>query len=263
MIEEFLIGLPKGFAQAMMMNGTIITLAYLLVWKLFRIRLARARIPAKERVDAKQIKSEMRNALLSLAVGATFGSVMMVLNLHGYTAIYTDIEGHSVVGIVASFFCLMLLDDAWFYTVHRLLHHPRIYRYVHAVHHRSVDVNPFSSLSFHGVEAVLSTLWIVPVAMFVPIYAPVLGVMQLVGLVDNVRAHLGYELYPSWWNRSPLAFMASSTHHNMHHGRLTANYGNHFRIWDKLLGTEFADYEATFDEVQRRKQAPLAATSVA
>jgi sterol desaturase/sphingolipid hydroxylase (fatty acid hydroxylase superfamily) len=40
----------------------------------------------------------------------------------------------------------------------------------------------------------------------------------------------------------------------MHHSKFDGNYGVHFRFWDKLLGTEFKDYEAQFDKIQARKQ---------
>jgi Delta7-sterol 5-desaturase len=104
------------------------------------------------------------------------------------------------------------------------------------------------------VEALLLTLWIVPVSMFIPMYLPALGLLQIWGFLDNIKSHLGYEFFPSWWNQSIGKLMTSSTHHNMHHSKFNGNYGVHFRIWDKLLGTEFKDYEKTFDEIQARKK---------
>jgi Delta7-sterol 5-desaturase len=85
-----------------------------------------------------------------------------------------------------------------------------------------------------------------------PIYTPVLGLLALIGLFNNLKSHLGYELYPAWVNRGPLKFLVTSTHHNMHHSKFQGNYGLHFRFWDKLCGTEFKDYEETFEEVRAR-----------
>jgi sterol desaturase/sphingolipid hydroxylase (fatty acid hydroxylase superfamily) len=45
----------------------------------------------------------------------------------------------------------------------------------------------------------------------------------------------------------------------MHHSKFNGNYGVHFRIWDRLLGTEFKDYEKTFDEIQNRKKGKTSA----
>jgi sterol desaturase/sphingolipid hydroxylase (fatty acid hydroxylase superfamily) len=133
------------------------------------------------------------------------------------------------------------------------LHHPKIFRFVHLEHHKSVDVNPFTSMSFHFIEPFLLSLWILPVAYFIPIYAPVLMIVQIWGLLDNIKAHLGYEFYPTNLNKSWFRFLTSSTHHNMHHSKFNGNYGVHFRIWDRLLGTEFKDYESEYDRIQERK----------
>ena len=46
----------------------------------------------------------------------------------------------------------------------------------------------------------------------------------------------------------------------MHHEKLRGNYGLYFNIWDRLMGTNHADYEARFREVTTRpktaEQAP-------
>jgi sterol desaturase/sphingolipid hydroxylase (fatty acid hydroxylase superfamily) len=175
----------------------------------------------------------------------------------GYTKIYTDINEYPRFFAFSGFFIFLLVDDTWFYWMHRLLHHPRIFKYIHKVHHKSIDVNPFTSVSFHWAETLLLTIWIVPASMLFPVYVPAFGILQVWGFVDNIKSHLGYEFFPSWWNKSFGKLMTSSTHHNMHHSKFNGNYGVHFRIWDRLLGTEFKDYEKTFDEIQERKKGKI------
>ncbi|MFX8727494.1 sterol desaturase family protein, partial [Acinetobacter baumannii] len=85
-----------------------------------------------------------------------------------------------------------------------------------------------------------------PVAFLMPIYIPILGIVQLYGLLNNIKAHLGYEFYPRWWNKTWLRYLTTSTHHNMHHSRFKGNYAVHFTIWDKLMSTEFKNYEQEF-----------------
>lgn len=253
-IKQILQNIPQGFLSGLMLNGILITTAYLLVWKLFKKRLQNWRIQLKERADAAQIKTELKNGLFTLTVGAIFSSIVIFLSTQGYTKLYTSIFNYSIVWTVASFFVILLIDDLWFYWLHRLLHHPAIFKYIHLEHHKSVDVNPFTSVSFHFMEPVLLTLWIFPVAYFIPIYTPILMLVQIWGLLDNIKSHLGYELYPAWWNRSWLRFLTTSTHHNMHHKKFKGNYGVHFRFWDKLMGTEFNDYESEYDTIQERKK---------
>ena len=42
--------------------------------------------------------------------------------------------------------------------------------------------------------------------------------LQVVGLVNNIVAHLGYEFMPRWFIRvPPFKWMTTSTFHNLHH----------------------------------------------
>ncbi len=253
-IQEILFNFPQAFLSGLLLNGTLIVLIYILVWKAFKKRLRSWRIQLKERVNTKQIKRELKNSFFTLAVGALFSSIVIYLSTQGYTKIYTKFYEYNPFYGVFGFFILLLIDDTWFYWFHRLLHHPKIFKHIHLEHHKSIDVNPFTSLSFHFLEPFLLSFWIFPVAYVFPIYAPVLLVVQLYGLLDNIKSHLGYELYPKRFNKSWLRFLTSSTHHNMHHSKFKGNYGVHFRFWDKLLGTEFRDYETEYEKIQERKK---------
>ena len=57
------------------------------------------------------------------------------------------------------FVILMFLVPMWsslhFYWVHRLEHHPKLYKHVHAVHHRNVNIGPWSGISNHWFENML------------------------------------------------------------------------------------------------------------
>ena len=142
---------------------------------------------------------------------------------------------------------LLAFNDLWFYGWHRLLHHPRLFRYVHAVHHKSVDVNPFTSYSFHAFEGFVLGLWIVPASVILPLPMSALAVLQVIGLANNVMAHLGYEFLPRWLLRVPLLRLTNTaTFHSLHHTRLNGNYGLHSRVWDRLFGTELPEYERVF-----------------
>lgn len=251
-LRQILSAFPKSYLQAIGSNALLVGLVYVIFWKILKEKIKKWRIQQKELFNDAQLKRELKNAIFTLAVGAFFACIVMYLGTQGYTKIYTDAAQHSMLWAVSSFFVILLIDDAWFYWFHRLLHHPRLYKYVHFEHHKSVDVNPLSSLSFHFIEPSLLTLWIIPLSFVMPIYAPVLGLVQLWGLFDNIKSHLGYEFFPKWFNKSWLRFLITSTHHNMHHAKFNGNYGNHFRFWDKLFGTEFKDYEAEFDKIKER-----------
>jgi lathosterol oxidase len=48
----------------------------------------------------------------------------------------------------------------------------------------------------------------------------------------------------------------TTTHHHLHHERHRANFGLYFNWWDRMMGTNHAEYEARFDNVHSRAAAP-------
>lgn len=223
----------------------VVGAVYLVVWRWGQARFRGSRIPAPARVDGRQIRREILQTLGTLVAGTASAGGVVGLHAGGLTRLT---EGPtSGVALVAWVLAGLLFNDAWFYGWHRLLHHPRLFRHVHAVHHRSVDVNPFTSYSFHMIEAVLLGIWIVPAAVWLPVPMAALGVLQVIGLANNVMAHLGYEFLPRWILRVPLLrWTNTATFHSLHHTRSRGNFGLHTRMWDRLLGTEVPDYEAVF-----------------
>ncbi len=234
-------------------------LLYAVVWRWGGQRFAARRIQKKPRVDGAQIKREVRLTVLTLVIGSANAMVILSLYASGHTQLSDDVSRFPAWQIVLSFIGLLVYNDAWFYWWHRLLHRPFFFRHIHAAHHKSVDVNPFSSYAFHGLEAFILGTGVVPVLLFVPMYMPVVGALQVVGLAKNLESHLGYEFMPRWYARvPPFRWFTTSTYHNVHHARLNANYGLTFRFWDRLCGTEDKGYDALFASSRPNAAAPPA-----
>jgi sterol desaturase/sphingolipid hydroxylase (fatty acid hydroxylase superfamily) len=63
----------------------------------------------------------------------------------------------------------------------------------------------------------------------------------------NVLGHCGYELFPTWFVRSPLGrILNTATHHAQHHETNRANFSLYFNFWDQLLGTNHERYSERF-----------------
>ena len=232
-------------------------LLFLVFWVWGERRLARRRVQKVRRLGPRQLRHELRHTLVTLAVGSLGAGSTVALHVLGHTRLVDAIAPGEGLAALAWAAGIIAFNDAWFYAWHRLLHTPWLFRHVHSVHHKSVDVNPFSSYSFHALEALILSAWVLPAALLLPIPLPVLAAVQVIGLLNNLNSHLGYELLPRWWVRAPLlAWSASSTYHNLHHQHLRGNYGLFTRVWDRLFGTECAGYEAAFTD---RAPARLAA----
>lgn len=251
MIEKAhpLIMLLQGFAGQALGYFAVVGLVFLGVWRWGELRFIGARIQTRKRADRNQITSEIRHTLIVLLIGTCMAVGISLLYAGGHTQLTNDA---SLIGwpmICATFAALVVFNDAWFYFWHRLLHHPKLFRYVHAVHHQSIDVNPFSSYSFHWLEGLILGAWVLPVVLAVPIYLPMLGVLQGIGMANNLMSHLGYEFLPRWLLRIPLLrWINTATFHSLHHTTFHGNYGLMFRFWDRILGTELESYEEKFLE---------------
>lgn len=242
---------PVGLIQGAVVNGIFTTIVFFAFWRLFAAPLRGRKIQPGRDVKGSQIKRELKNAAIVMSLNALFASIVLYLVSQGIANVYLDIEAYPIWWTLLSFPLLLFLNDTWFYWTHRLLHHKRIYKYIHHEHHKSITVNPFTSFSFHVLEPLMLTVWILPAVLIMPIYAPVIGFVQLYGLLDNMKSHLGYELYPKGFNRSPLRFLTTATYHDLHHTKFNGNYALHFRFWDWLMGTENKAYKQAFLDAHR------------
>ncbi|MEM8696477.1 MAG: sterol desaturase family protein [Pseudomonadota bacterium] len=163
--------------------------------------------------------------------------------------IFYDIRGSYGLGIdLALFAAIILAHDAYFYWTHRMMHHPKLFRTFHRLHHRSVTPTPFAAYAFDLPEALVMNAFM-PIWLFlVPTPASVLFAFLALMIVRNAMGHAGLELHARWWLKTPLTrWISTTTHHDLHHsGNFNRNYGFYFRFWDTLMNTEHPDYEAEF-----------------
>ena len=150
---------------------------------------------------------------------------------------------------------MVLAHDAYFYFAHRLMHHPKIFKHVHLVHHKSTNPSPWAAYSFHPLEAIVEA-GIFPLIVFtIPVHSLVLVLFLVFMITRNVLGHLGMEILPKWFVKNKfLNWNTTTTHHDMHHKNFHTNYGLYFTWWDNLLGTTDKEYIETFEEVTSRKK---------
>merc|ERR1739845_282116 len=58
----------------------------------------------------------------------------------------------SIGMMLIQFFWMFVMEDFVFYWSHRLLHHPKLYPYIHKVHHESKSTTSLSSVATHPLE---------------------------------------------------------------------------------------------------------------
>ena len=191
--------------------------------------------------EPQRLRREIVASLIACPIYALPAALVLELWKQGGTAIYSDVHAWPLWWLPASAAVYLLAHDAFYYWLHRALHHPRVFRWAHAEHHRSHDPTAFASFAFDPFEAA-ATAWFLPaLAMVVPIHWGVaLGLLTLM-TVTAVLNHAGRELWPPrLLSAPPLRWLITASHHDLHHKQFAGNYGLYFRLWDRLMATELA-----------------------
>jgi len=196
---------------------------------------------------------EIGYSVITLFIFAAVPILLLKTPIQKFTTFYTDISKFGIPYFVFAYVLMIFVHDTYFYWMHRLMHHPKLFKILHLVHHKSTNPSPWAAYAFHPLEAVIEA-GIFPVFLFTfPVHPIHLGVFFLFMIVYNVYGHLGFELYPKGFSKHPIGkWINTSVNHNQHHQYFKGNYGLYFLIWDRLMGTIRSDYDARFEETKSR-----------
>jgi len=135
------------------------------------------------------------------------------------------------IAFVIWFLAIPFWREFHFYWVHRLIHWKPLYKRVHYLHHKNVNVNPWSGMAMHPVEhflyfSVVLIHWVIPSH---PLHF--LFNLQHAGLAP-ASSHHGFE-GPILKETLP----TGSYFHYLHHRYFECNYGESTLPFDKWFGT--------------------------
>jgi lathosterol oxidase len=172
-----------------------------------------------------------------------------------YTTYYTRIEDQGWLYFFLAFPLMFIIHDTYFYWAHRLMHHKKLFRLFHFVHHKSTNPSPWAAYAFHPLEALVEIGIYVVFLFTIPMHYLHFIIFFLLSIIYNVYGHLGYELYPKGFNRHWLGkWVNTSVNHNQHHQYFKGNYGLYFTFWDRMMGTLNKDYDKEFEKVTSGKK---------
>jgi len=230
--------------------GIAFLAGYVLLYRHIRYKKIQPKLPGK-----KDYFREIAFSVTTMLIFA-ISPLLLIKNpaIEPFTTHYTRIEEYGWFYFIAAFPLMFIIHDTYFYWMHRFMHHPKIFRIFHLVHHKSTNPSPWAAYAFHPLEALVEA-GIFPLFLFtIPIHSLHLPLFFLLSIIYNVYGHTGYELYPKGFSRHWLGkWINTSVNHNMHHQYFKGNYGLYFLFWDRVMGTIREDYDTRFDEVKNRK----------
>lgn len=191
------------------------------------------------------------NMFWSLASGVPQLSIFQVITMwlmaNGY-APTISLTSNPIWFIIA-----ILLVPIWsafhFYWAHRLLHIPFFYTRFHNLHHRNINIGPWSGFSMHPVEHLiyLSSLCVHWIVATHPVHLIFHSVYQGPGAA---MTHTGYE---DLLVKDKRSLALGTFYHTLHHRYFECNYGNQEMPWDRWFGT-FHDGSTDATNVTRARK---------
>ncbi|MCE8553430.1 sterol desaturase family protein [Ruegeria pomeroyi] len=154
------------------------------------------------------------------------------------------------VWFVALFFLIPIWESFYFYVIHRAIHIPFLYKHVHYLHHRNINVGPWSGMSQHPIEQMifLGSVFVHLLIGAHPVH--ILFHLQYYFLTA-MTTHTGFQgLLVKDKNRLSLG----TFHHQMHHRYFECNYGSLEVPFDKWFGTFHDGTIEANERMQKRRK---------
>ena len=192
--------------------------------------------PSEQPSDVFMFKSQnIDNIIRSFGSGVPIWTAYEVFGLWCYAngwgawGLFAD---HPVWFVLFAFL-LPIWHEFHFYCIHRLIHVPILYKWVHSVHHNSVNPSPWSSLSMHPVEHLL--YWSDSLIHLVLPSHPLIFLynLQITG-TGAVVGHIGFDKMEAG---ADTAVNTNAYAHYLHHKHFEVNYADGATALDKLFGT--------------------------
>jgi sterol desaturase/sphingolipid hydroxylase (fatty acid hydroxylase superfamily) len=198
----------------------------------------------------ESIRRDIKLSVLSTVIFAFSAAFSIFKFDRGETALYADLDKYGFWYLGLSFVVVLLLQDTYFYFIHRLFHHPLLFKWFHLGHHKSKHPTPWTSFAFDPAEAIFQALFLVAIVFIIPLHFVTAVSIIMTMTVWSVLNHLGFSLFPKsryfgWWGQ----WVIGSAHHSVHHHKYTKHYGLYFTFWDRLLGTQDYNYNSKNDKL--------------
>lgn len=238
-----------NFARYFIISGLAFLIFYILLKDKISFKKLQINYPT-----LTDYRREILYSIVTIFVFLIVGLGIFATPLREHTQLYENFADYGWGYWFLSIFLMIILHDTYFYWTHRAMHHPRLFKLFHLVHHKSTNPSPWASYAFHPLEGFVEAGIIIPIAFLIPFHFSAMFVFLLFMMIYNVYGHLGFEILPTQWHKHPIGkYINTSIDHNVHHKYFKGNYGLYFLFWDRWMGTYSDKSAALLAEVEERK----------
>ncbi|GAB1318052.1 c-5 sterol desaturase [Madurella fahalii] len=186
------------------------------------------------------LKNQIRQEMISSMKAVPFINILtlpfFLAEVRGKSLLYSRIDEYGWAWMGISTLLFMVWNDFMIYWIHRLEHHPSIYKYIHKPHHKWIVPTPWAALAFHPLDGYVQSL---PYHVFVficPVQKYLYLVLFILVQIWTILIHDGDMISGHWLEK----YINSPAHHTLHHMYFTVNYGQYFTWADSYFNSHRA-----------------------
>ncbi|KAF9533831.1 hypothetical protein CPB83DRAFT_844591 [Crepidotus variabilis] len=189
-----------------------------------------------------QVKLEIQTSVKSFPGMMLLTLPFFFAEVRGYSMVYSSVDDYGWAYLIASVPLYLLFTDYGIYWIHRWLHLPIFYKYIHKPHHKWLVPTPFASHAFHPLDGFAQSIpyhvfvFVFPLhrVLFIGLFVAVNFWTIFIHDSDMVTGHVLEK------------FINGPAHHTLHHLYFTVNYGQYF-TWADRWGGSYRQPEASLD----------------
>jgi sterol desaturase/sphingolipid hydroxylase (fatty acid hydroxylase superfamily) len=181
--------------------------------------------------ENQNVDNMLRTFLSGVTIWTAFEVLVLWAFANGYVP-WLSLAEHPAY-LLALALVVPIIHEFHFFCIHRLIHTPFLYKWVHSVHHNSVNPSPWSSLSMHPVEHLL---YFADVFYHLIIPSnPIIALYQLhYTAFGAIPGHVGFDKIEVGENGHVDSHAYA---HYLHHKYFEVNYGDALIPLDRWFGT--------------------------
>ena len=213
------------------------------------------KFPADQPSDVFWFKSQnIDNFLRSFFISIPLWTLVEVIFLYAFAKGYVPwlTWSDNPWYLAALVLLCPVIHEVHFFCIHRLIHTDFLYKWVHSVHHNSVNPSPWSSMSMHPVEGLMYfavALWV----LVLPAHPLIAIHLFTIPAFGAIVGHIGFDRIelPAGASTQPHSYA-----HYLHHKHFEVNYCDNGSV---PLDTWFGSWHDGSAEGERRMQERYAA----
>ncbi|KFA73423.1 hypothetical protein S40288_04229 [Stachybotrys chartarum IBT 40288] len=210
------------------------------------------------------LKNQVRQEIVSSMKAVPWINVLTLPwflgEVRGKSLLYTNVDDYGWSWLAISTALFMVWNDFFIYWIHRLEHHPSVYKYIHKPHHKWIMPTPWAALAFHPLDGYVQSLPYQSVSSFAydhpvmlleisladsscsifvfvcPVQKHLYLVLFVLVQLWTIFIHDGDMISGHWLEK----FVNSPAHHTLHHLEFNVNYGQYFTWADKYFDSHRA-----------------------